>query len=592
MAPCTKGTLKNAMRRTLGKAWALFVPADKRRAMLMLALAILMALAEIVGVLSIMPFLTAIARPGVVLEHPWLARAYAASGLGDTREFTIALGLASMTVVILSSGFKTVTLHLINRFIHLQRHSLSTRLLSRYLHQPYPYFLSNNPSVLAKNVLSEVDQLIFDLLQPFSMLIAQGTVVVGMLALIVIYDPWMALGIVTAVGLLYGAIYLLVRRRLARIGTERQAANAGRYKACNEALGGIKEVKLTHTGDIWLKTFARDSRLFSRHTATAETLSSSPLYIVEAVGYSGLILISLFLLMRSNDIAQVLPALGLYGFAAYRLLPAVQIMYRGFARLRFSSAALDSIHRDLALPQESAPAATASTGPQIEIRLQGIRYAYPPADKPVLDGLDLVIPANASVGIAGPSGAGKSTLMDILLGLLVPQAGTLSVDGVPLEREGVAAWQQAIGYVPQQIYLADASVAENIAFGVPKNRIDMQAVERAARAAQIHDFVVEELPQEYSTQIGDRGIRLSGGQRQRLGIARALYRDPPMLFMDEATSALDAATEEAVNTAIHNLSGQKTIVVIAHRAISLQACDSIVTMGRDKRAEGMARQIQ
>jgi ABC-type multidrug transport system fused ATPase/permease subunit len=254
-------------------------------------------------------------------------------------------------------------------------------------------------------------------------------------------------------------------------------------------------------------------------------------------------------------------------------------MYRGFAKLRVSSAALESIHRDLALPDEPAATGDAILAPRKDIRLRGIRYAYPSApDKPVFDGFDLVVPANASLGIAGRSGAGKSTLMDLLLGLLQPQAGTLEIDGVAVDAGNVAAWQRAIGYVPQHIFLADASVAENIAFGVPREEIDMQAVERAARAAQIHDFVANELPQGYDTDVGDRGIRLSGGQRQRVGIARALYRDPPVLFLDEATSALDAQTEEALNDAIRELSGSKTIVVIAHKESSLRACQEVVSI--------------
>ncbi|MBN8713508.1 MAG: ATP-binding cassette domain-containing protein, partial [Xanthomonadales bacterium] len=273
--------------------------------------------------------------------------------------------------------------------------------------------------------------------------------------------------------------------------------------------------------------------------------------------------------------------LGLYGFAAYRMLPSAQIMYRGFAKLRFSSAALDAIHADLQLPadESSATAAATALAPHREIRLQGVTYAYPSApDKPVLDRFDLTIPAGSSIGIVGRTGAGKSTLMDILLGLLQPQSGTLSVDGVPIQAGNAAAWQRAIGYVPQHIYLADASVAENIAFGVPPRHIDMAAVERAARAAQIHEFVVGELKDGYATAIGDRGIRLSGGQRQRVGIARALYRDPPVLFMDEATSALDAQTEQALNDAIGQLSGHKTIVIIAHKQASLAACTAIVAI--------------
>jgi len=572
------------MPHTLKKVWTVLTPTERRRTLWTLLLVILMAVAETVGVVSIVPFLSVLGRTDVIHENPWLHAAYQYFGFTDTRTFITALGLASMAVVVASSLFKTVTLHIVNRFVYMLRHSLSTRLLSCYLHQPYEFFLTRNPSELSKNVLSEADQLTFNLLQPLSLLIAHGTVVLAMIVLIFAYDPWMAVAIVAGVAMLYSAIFLVVRRRLVRIGQQRQQADAGRYQSCAEALGGIKDVKVTHTAKVWLDAHTRDSREFSRHMATAETITASPLYLVEAVGYSGLILIALFLLMRSNDVAHVLPALGLYGFAAYRLLPAAQIMYRGFARLQYSSATLDTIHGDLALPQASEDAASAQPSvpgmrPQREIRLSGIRYAYPSTPgKPVLDGLELVIPANTSLGIAGASGSGKSTLMDILLGLLQPQAGTLSVDGTPITTDNLRAWQSAIGYVPQHIYLSDASVAENIAFGVPKERIDMQAIESAARAAQLHDFVISGLPEGYATRVGDRGIRLSGGQRQRVGIARALYRNPPVLLMDEATSALDGETEAAVNESIRALSGQKTVVVIAHRQASLQACERIFTV--------------
>jgi ABC-type bacteriocin/lantibiotic exporter with double-glycine peptidase domain len=266
------------------------------------------------------------------------------------------------------------------------------------------------------------------------------------------------------------------------------------------------------------------------------------------------------------------------------MLPSAQIMYRGLAKVRFASSTLGSVARDLGLPEESIATTGAAMSLHHEIRLQGIRFAYPTApNKWILDRFDLVIPANGSVGIVGKSGAGKSTLMDILLGLLHPQDGTMSVDGVPITAENTADWQRTVGYVPQHIYLSDSSVAENIAFGVPREAINMTAVERAARAAQIHDFVTRELPQGYATQVGDRGIRLSGGQRQRIGIARALYRDPAVLLMDEATSALDEQTEEALNEAIRHLSGSKTIIVIAHKKASLQYCQQIITISRDPR---------
>lgn len=563
----------------LKKIWSIFTLAEQRKAIWMLVLVVLMAIAETMGVLSIMPFLSVLGRPSVIHENPALQITYTHFSFRSTQDFILALGLASITLVILSSAYKTVALHLLNRFVHLERHSVSSRLLSRYLHQPYEFFLMRNISILSKNVLSEVDQLLFELIQPLSQLIAQGAVVLAMALLIFFYDPLTAVCIIAALGLLYGIIYSLVRTRLTHIGMERQIANGQRYQACNEALGGIKDVKITHSAEAYQKQFNGASRLFSRHMATNDTLSQSPLYLVEATGYSMLILVALVLLLRSNDIAHVLPALGLYGFAAYRMLPAAQIMYRGFAKLRVSSAALRSIHHDLALTEEKQPLANASLVPSREIRLEEISFAYPTApDKLVLNSVDLRIPANTSIGIVGRSGTGKSTLMDLLLGLLKPKAGRLSVDGIPIDASNLAAWQCAIGYVPQHIFLANASVAENIAFGLSREEIDMEAVERAARAAQAHNFITNELPQGYETSVGDRGTRLSGGQRQRIGIARALYRDPPVLFLDEATSALDAQTEKELNFAIQQLSTNKTIIIITHKESSLADCEYVFSV--------------
>ncbi len=452
--------------------------------------------------------------------------------------------------------------------------------MERYLGQPYEFFLTRNSAELSKSILAEVDMLMANLIQPVSQLIVQGVVVLAMLGLVFAYNPVTALTIVLVIGALYGGIYGVVRKRLGRMGAELQAVNKERYQTCNEALHGIRDIKVKHAEAVYQERYARASRIQARHLAATDTLSQTPLYLVEATGYTGLIVIALVLLSRSGDIAQVLPALGLYGFAAYRMLPAAQIMYRGFARLKFASATLDNLQKDMAL---SIPMLTPRTekfmSVQKEIILQDIRYAYPSCpQKPVLNGFNLVIPANSSMGLAGPSGVGKSTVMDILLGLLPANEGRVLIDGAEIVPENLSEWHRAIGYVPQHIYLADASVAENIAFGVPTNQIDMKAVERAARAAQIHDYVANELPQAYNTRVGDRGIRLSGGQRQRIGIARALYLDPPVLLMDEATSALDNATEAAINSAIRALKNKKTIVMIAHRDASLHACTRIFRM--------------
>lgn len=577
------------MRHTLRQVWSLFTPAEQRKAVWMLLLALCMAVAETAGVISIMPFLSVLARPDIIQENPWLHAIYTRLGFTEQSRFITALGVASIVLVITSSLFKTVTQHLLNRFVHLLRHSISSRLMARYLAQPYEFFLSRNSAELSKSVLAEVDMLMGNLIQPMSQVIAQGIIVLAMLALVFAYNPWTALAIVLVVGTLYGVIYRLVRKRLRRMGEEMRAVNKERYQACNEALHGIRDIKVTHAEAIYLQRYSQASRTQARHLAANDTLSQTPLYLVEATGYTGLIAIALVLLGSSGDIAQVLPALGLYGFAAYRMLPAAQIMYRGIARLKFASAVLEHLQRDMGLPaplfeQKSRDVVRQPLSLQHEIRLEGIWYAYPSTpEKPVLRDFNLVIPANTSIGIAGASGSGKSTLMDIMLGLLQPQAGKVYVDGVLITPDNLRQWHQAIGYVPQHIYLADASVAENIAFGVPKGEIDMQAVERAARIAQIHDFVMNDLPQGYETKVGDRGIRLSGGQRQRLGIARALYRDPPVLFMDEATSALDSMTEKFISRAMAGLSSNKTIIVIAHREASLCFCNSVQKIIQNKK---------
>lgn len=573
------------MIQDLKKIWFIFTPNERRKAVWILILVILMAIVEALGVVSIVPFLSVLGQPSIIHENQLMQRIYDFFSFDSDRAFIFALGLSSIAIVVSASSFKTVTLFVVNRFVHMQRHSISSRLLSSYLQQPYEYFLRHNSSHLAQNVLSEIDQFINELMQPLSQLFAQGAVLLAMTLLILFYNPLMAVWIIGTLALFYSVIYGLLKRQLRRIGEERKTANAQRYKSCNEALGGIKDVKVTHSASAYQNQFDEASRLFSRHMAASETMAQSPLYLVEATGYSGLIVIALLLLAKSNDIAHILPALGLYGFAAYRMLPAAQIMYRGFAKLKFSSASLSSIHQDLSLPRERlVNEVTRPLKLEKEIQLTGISYAYPSSpNQPVLNNFNLIIPANTTTGIVGRSGAGKSTLMDILLGLIQPHTGQFSVDGKPINAETIPSWHKTIGYVPQHIFLADASVAENIAFGVPKEEIDMQAVERSARIAQIHNVITSELPQGYHTPLGERGIRLSGGQRQRIGIARALYHDPLVLLMDEATSALDVETELNLNIALKGLSGQKTVVLIAHKKFSLEACSRVINLSAEQK---------
>jgi ABC-type multidrug transport system fused ATPase/permease subunit len=359
------------------------------------------------------------------------------------------------------------------------------------------------------------------------------------------------------------------------------AANASRHRMALEAFGGIKDVKLLHLEHRYAERYDVPSALFSESSASSQVIAELPRFLLEAVAFGGLVLTILALLvLQDGRLADILPILGVFGFAVLKIFPAVQQIYHSLAQIRFISPMLAKLHRDITgteLPPMSGPPAPLPTPLPLTERLElrDVHFAYPAAGTTTLRGLSMSIPAFSTVGVVGGTGAGKTTAIDVMLGLLVPDSGEVVVDGTVLGAETRLAWQQSLGYVPQQIFLIDDSVSANIAFGVPPEQRNMAAIERAARLAELHEFITKDLPQGYDTIVGERGVRLSGGQRQRIGIARALYNDPAILIFDEATSALDTLTERAVMEAVRNIGHAKTIVMIAHRLTTVRRCDRI-----------------
>jgi len=568
----------------LKKILFLLSPSEKRWGVLVLAMVTVMAGLEVAGVLSVMPFLSVLGNPEIVRENPVLARVFEAFGFGSVDTFLIALGVASFLLILFSAAFGSITHYVMNRFIEMRRHSIGERLLETYLRQPYAFFLDRHSSDLAKTILSEADQLVVNVLRPGVMLIAHGLVAAAMVILLFVVDPALAAGVVAVVGGLYILIYLAVRQVLARVGRDRVTANRERFTTAGEALGGIKDIKLLGRENTYVKAFRGPSKRQAKHQATSQTLSAVPRFLVEAVGFGGIIALTLVLITlkggaSSNALGETLPFLGLYAFAGYRLLPAAQQIYQGVAKLRFGAAVVDNVHSDLI--KRSSLAAINNPcpepfPPQQEIAFSGVSFTYPNASIPALTNINLAIPVGSSVGLVGGTGAGKTTMVDLLLGLLTPTEGVITVDGRAILDDHRRAWQGALGYVPQDIFLTDSSVAENIALGVPPHEIDQEQVKRCARMAQLDDFIRSEMPDGYDTIVGERGVRLSGGQCQRIGIARALYRDPPVLVFDEATSALDNMTESAVMDAIKYFHNEKTIIIIAHRLTTVQGCDKVV----------------
>ena len=552
---------------------------ERRRFWQLLGLIMLMGLLDMAGVASILPFLAVVSDPAMISSNPSLARAYDWSGLASPDSFLILFGVLVFGFVIFSLGFKTLTLYAIARFSQMRNHSISTRLLASYLSQPYVWFLNHHSADLGKSVLAEVQSLVGGVLIPAMRLLAQAVSLSFLVILLILVNPGVAITAALGLGGAYILIFLAVRRYLGRIGKTRLAANKARFQIAQEVMGGIKEVKLLGLEAAYLARFRAPSRAMASSTASAQIIGELPRHLLEGIAFGGMIALIISLLLKEGgNLADILPVLGVFAFAALRMFPAVQQIYHSLTLMRSNGMVLTQIHHDIMAMQAEVvlpPAAAPVLHLRRQLELAAVHYAYPQTERSALQGLSLSIAANTTVGIVGGTGAGKTTAVDVMLGLLAPQAGELRVDGVVIGPANLRAWQNSIGYVAQQIFLIDDSVAANIAFGIAPEAIDMAAVERAARVANLHDFVTGELPQGYQTAVGERGVRLSGGQRQRIGIARALYHDPDVLLLDEATSALDNLTERAVMEAVHNLGHDKTIIMIAHRLTTVRDCDMI-----------------
>lgn len=565
----------------LKKIFDILTPSERKRAGVLLGMILVMAILDTIGVASIMPFVAVLANPELVETNAFLNAAYTTMGYTNVQQFLLVLGVFVFFTLVFSLAFKALTTYAQLRFTLMREYSIGRRLIEGYLHQPYSWFLSRHSADLGKTILSEVSAVIVNSVTPMMNLIAQGAVATALIILLTVVDPRLAVIVGLTLTVAYALVFRLTRNFLAALGQERVVANQGRFTAVSDAFGASKEVKVAGLEDAYVRRFSDPARIYARHQATAQVISQVPRFALEAVAFGGMLLLMLYLMARSGSFAGAIPIIALYAFAGYRLMPAVQQIYGAVTQLRFARAALDALHSDLmSLQPMHPPQAKEAMSLNRAIVLNRVHYRYPNAPHPVIKDLTLTIPARSTVALVGTTGSGKTTTVDLILGLISPQEGTLEVDGQVISEHNRRAWQRAIGYVPQQIYLADDTLEANIAFGVDIENVNQAAVERAARIANLHEFVVNDLPKQYQTTVGERGVRLSGGQRQRIGIARALYHNPRILILDEATSALDNLTELAVMEAVHNLGREITVILIAHRLSTVKTCDTIFLLDK------------
>jgi ABC-type multidrug transport system fused ATPase/permease subunit len=414
-------------------------------------------------------------------------------------------------------------------------------------------------------------------------IISQSIVAIALITVIVIVHYKLAIITILSFIFAYILIYKFNKNLLSQIGKESSRANQSRFLILSEAFGATKEIKIGNLEENFIKLFNQQSANYARNQALQNMISLMPRYGLESLALGGVILVILIFLASGRNLSSFLAIIAVYSFACYRILPCLQQIYANIIELRFESTTLDNIYSDLKnLKQKVIYADNNFISLKRDINLNNICYSYPKEPRKILKNISLTVPAQTTVGIVGSTGSGKTTLVDIILGLIDAQEGKLEVDGVEINKNNVRNWQRLIGYVPQNIYLADSTIAANIAFGIEEKYIDQKIIERVAKTANINKFIEEELPQKYLTRVGERGVRLSGGQIQRIGIARALYNDPKVLIMDEATSALDSFTEKEVMKEIYNLSQNITIIIIAHRLSTIEKCKIIFLIENGK----------
>ena len=568
--------------QNLKKLLLLLTPLEIRHAGLLLLMILIMALLDTIGVASILPFISVLTNPDLIETNSILNYMFQASkifGVENNQDFLFILGLFVFIFLVVSITFKALTTYVQLRFISMCEYSISKRLVEKYLHQPYNWFLGRHSADLGKTILAEVGTIVGGYLKPLLNLIAKSIVVFALITLLVLTDPKLALITGFTLGTFYVVIFYFIRKYLSRLGEERLISNQLRFMTVSEAFGAAKEIKIGGLEQNYVERFSAPAQIFAKNIASARAASQLPHYFLEAIAFGGIMLMILYLMVQKGSFNDALPIISLYVFAGYRLMPGIQAIYASFASFIFVGPSLDRLHEDMInLKKFNLNQDQGILSFNKNITLKNIHFNYPNTPRVALKNVNLTITAKSTVGLIGATGSGKTTMVDIILGLLEPQKGIIEIDGKIITQKNIRSWQKSIGYVPQHIYLSDDTVSANIAFGVEPKDVVKEAVEKASKIANLHEFVIDELPKQYQTTIGERGVRLSGGQRQRIGIARALYHNPKVLILDEATSALDNETEKAVMDAIDTLRKEITIILIAHRLNTVKRCDKIYSL--------------
>ena len=563
------------------KIYNLLSPQEKKRAGILMIFILIMSIFDMLGIVSIYPFLVVLTNPELIQTNNVLRNLFELSnsyGVETSNEFIFFIGVLVFLVFTCSLAFKGITNYFLLRFVMMREYSIGRRLVEAYLTQSYSWFLNKHSADLGKNILSEVNNVTDRVLAPFINLVAQCAIIILILLILIFVNAKIAITSFFGFGVGYLIIYLLVNKRLKAIGLSNVQRNKERALVLLETFGAIKEVKIGGLEKVFIRRYDLPAVMYAKGYSLATILSLIPRFAMEGLGFGSMLIVILYLMTILENFSVIIPILSIYAVAAYRILPAIQQLYTSLTTIKYSQPAIDLLYSDMnnmKIKNEVHDNTQDEIQLKKDIKLNNLNFKYPSSEKLIFKNLNICIKANTSVAFVGKTGSGKTTLVDLIIGLLEPYNSKLVVDDKEINNLNVRNWQKLIGYVPQQVYLADDSILNNIAFGVNEENIDKKNVERVAKIANIHDFIINELPNGYETAVGERGIRLSGGQKQRIGIARALYFSPQVLVLDEATSALDSITERLVMEGLKKVSDKMTILIIAHRINTVKKCDVI-----------------
>lgn len=541
------------------------------------------AFVELLGVSAIMPLINVAMNPETIDEKWYFVLIRKYTGITDANQMILFLAVLLIVIYILKNVYVMVMYSLQYRFVFNNQQRLSVRMMKSYMQQDYLFHISKNVAEFQRNIINDINGFFTVALNALQFL-AEFSVSVVLVIFLLVQDWVSTVAVATLLFLFMGVFTIFFRKVLVKIGEESRQANVQVTKWLFQAFSGIKEIKVANRETFFIANYDRSYKDCARAQRQQSVLTYLPKPVMETVCICSLMLAMIIkITVLKSDIASFVTTLSVFAVAAFRMLPSFNKITGYISGMMFNKPAIDAVYKDL---MEIEQLMVQKTEEQIDtqkvslttaIELKNVSFRYPQSDRWILKEANLGIKKNTSVAFIGASGAGKTTAADLILGILQPEEGIITINGTEIKK-CMASWHEAIGYIPQTIYLMDDSIRANVAFGIPDSEIDDAAIEKALREAQLDQFV-HTLPDGVNTMIGDRGVKLSGGQRQRIGIARALYRNPSVLVLDEATSALDNDTEKEVMEAIDGLHGTRTLIVIAHRLSTIRKCDKIYEVG-------------